>query len=330
MNSPDNRAASSVFRKGMNYWFGQKRDGFYAFAAIVSAVIYAAGLVVAEYEIGADWARLSSWLKAAGFLAFLMIIPLILIHRNLQGLHQFLGLFRQADHLPRKQIAHVNSFCMTIFLSLTLVTTAIVSPLLDPVWAAIAKFFRKEWKPGPVEPPAMEQVSQGQMPHPDMTEIFGKPSPPPAWLKAAEKIFFVVGWLLVAAMIFLILRSMVRSVWSWITKPRLFDDDEKIYLKPVFSLSAEGQPKTDAPKEPRGFRRYLSYNSRIRRLYRREILSRHTRNSHPQQWASPRELESGVGLDNQTLHELYEKARYADTPCTEDDWKKLNQTKETR
>lgn len=314
---------SVKMRKGMNYWFSQKRDGFYTCLVIMASLIYVAGLAVTEYELGSNWPLLSSRLKTCGFLVMLMVITMFLIHRNLHGLHQFLGLFRQADHLPKKQIAHVNSFCMTVFLSITLVSAAVISPLLDFVWAAIIAWFQGAWKPITLEPPIMESMPQKQMPPPDLTEIFGEPSPPSPWMEAAEKVFFVIVWILIALVFFFLIRSLLRSIWSWITKPRHFDEDEKIYLKPVFSLPSEKQAEQGDSEKHYGLRHYFSYNSRIRRLYRKAILSGHGRNKRPQEWASPSELESSAALDNLTLHELYEKARYGREPCTEDDWNKL-------
>ena len=328
MNAPDSRSLSKLhstrLRKSMNYWFGKKRDGFYHSLGFIAAFIYLSGLAVTEYEITSSWEQLSSRLKAAGFLSMLVVIALILIHRNIHELHQFLELFRQADHLPQKQIAHVNSFCMTIFLGGTLLLSAIIPPLLDPMWTAIAAWFKSIWKPVPIEPPEMGQMMQEQSPQPSLTEIFGEPEPPPAWLEVAEKIFIFACWIFIAAILFFLIRSMLHSIWGWITKPRHFDDDEKIYLKPVFSLAGEHPSDNEKAHEPRGLRWYLSYNNRIRRLYRKEILSGHGRGRHPQEWATPTELESSAGLNNQTLHELYEKARYSHNSCTEEDWKKLN------
>lgn len=324
MNGHNKKTASTLSHRWANYWFSKKRDGFYTCLTILAAGIYLSGLAVTEYKIGSDWANLSGKLKAAGFITLLGVILLTLIHRNLHGLHSFLGLFLQADHLPKKQIAYVNSFCMTIFLSLTFLTAAIISPVLDPVWAAIAAWFQGLLEPVPLEPPPMEPATRTGPSTQEILELLGEPKPTPSWIKAAEKIFLVIGWLLVAALAYLLLRSLLRSLWGWITKPRQFDDDEKIYLKPVLFLSGDNQPKQAEEKAPGRLRQYFSYNSRIRRLYRKEILSRHGRGSKPQQWASPQELEASVKLKNPQLHQLYEKARYGHTPCTEDDWKTLN------
>ena len=324
MTTPDTRSSAAFSRKWVNYWFHKQRNVFYNGLIVLSVLIYLAGLAVAEYELGSDWTVLSPRLKGIGFSTLLLVLLLILIHRNLHGLHQFLDLFRQADHLPKKQIAYVNSFCMTIFLSLTFLMAAIISPSLDPLWAAIVSWFQGVFEPVELEPVPMEPMAKTGPSTQELLELLGEPKPTPAWIKVAEKIFLVVGWLLVAFLLLLVLRSMLRSIWGWITKPRQFDDDEKIYLKPVLFLSGEDQPKKAADKEPRGLRQYFSYNSRIRRLYRREILSRHKKGSSPQQWASPQELETDVRLTDPSLHEIYEKARYGHSPCTQEDWNILN------
>lgn len=326
MNTHDTQHASTFSRKWVNYWFSKRRDGFYGVLIAISFLIYIAGLAAVEYRIGTDWMRLASRLKAAGFASFLITILLILIHRNLNELHLFLKLFDQADHLPKKQIAYVNSFCMTVFLGITFLTTAIISPLLDPVWAAIVAWFKGVFDQ--IEPEEIPPLEPAVPAGPSMQEVLamlgGEPKPTPVWLQVAEKILFILGWCLVAVFLFLILRSILRAIWGWITKPRHFDDDEKIYLKPVLFLAGEERPQQETSQRSGRLRQYFSYNNRIRRLYRKEILSRHRKGSQPQQWASPQELETNVNLENPQLHELYEKARYGPSPCTEDDWKTLN------
>ena len=57
-----------------------------------------------------------------------------------------------------------------------------------------------------------------------------------------------------------------------------------------------------------------SPSAQVRRKYRRAVL-RLAREQLPQ-WASPQEIEDQVGLRDQRLHGLYEKARYSREGCT--------------
>lgn len=62
-------------------------------------------------------------------------------------------------------------------------------------------------------------------------------------------------------------------------------------------------------------------NAQVRRKYRREILR--MAKEKPPGWAAPREIEETVGLQDQRLHQLYEKARYSQKGCTAQELKDL-------
>ena len=64
----------------------------------------------------------------------------------------------------------------------------------------------------------------------------------------------------------------------------------------------------------------LSPNGAIRKKYRKAVLAG---DYSPQPWQSPAEIEKNAGIQNETLHELYEKARYSETGCSADDKKRL-------
>ncbi|CCX37757.1 putative uncharacterized protein [Clostridium sp. CAG:1013] len=57
-----------------------------------------------------------------------------------------------------------------------------------------------------------------------------------------------------------------------------------------------------------------SPNAQVRRKYRRTVLR--LAQEQPPQWAAPQEIEDQVGLQDQRLHALYEKARYSMEGCT--------------
>ena len=310
-------------RKLLNFWFGKRRDGVYIFLAVIMAAAYLAGYSLADYPDYPELVLWSSRLKTISTIGSLVLVLLWMIHANLHGLHHFLYLFRQADHLPQKQIAHVNSFCMTVFLIVTLIICTGLAFLLDPLWALIIAWFQSRMKADSTEPIVIEDMMPKRAEPADLSALLGEQAPPPAWMETVDRILEVMGWILIFAVLILIVRAGLQVLWQWITKPRHFDDDEKIYLKPVFSLPAEDGPKEQETPE-RGLRYFFSYNRKIRRRYRKEVLSRQ---SSPPFWASPQELEHVTGLDDPVLHQIYEKARYGKEECTEDDWKKLTSSK---
>ena len=159
-------------------------------------------------------------------------------------------------------------------------------------------------------------------PGPDFAALFGEAAPPPEWMKIVDRILNLAGYLLILLLCLVLLRTLLVHVWRWITRPRHFDDDEKIYLKPTLFLNSQNKPI----QKGRGLSYYLSYSGKIRRFYRNKILSssRRTRKKSPlPAWASPEELEKASGIKDQTLHQIYEKTRYGQQGGSESDWKTL-------
>lgn len=64
-----------------------------------------------------------------------------------------------------------------------------------------------------------------------------------------------------------------------------------------------------------------SPNAQVRRKYRRAVLR--MAKDQPPHWAAPQEIEQEVGLRDQRLHTLYEKARYSLEGCTAQESREL-------
>lgn len=305
-----------TIRRLLNYWFGKKRSGFYVFLGFVSATVYFTGLMLQSSESPA----LSALLKQAGFLSFPGIILAFFIHLNLHAGHWFLEHFKDTDHLPKKQIMLVNSFCMTLFLGSALVSLPALALCLDPLWQAIGRWFSNRTALDKAVYPPIYMESQ-PMDTPDLSALLGEPKPTALWISFLDKIMRAAGAVIILFLIALAIRSLLLRIWAWITKPRFFDDDEKIYLKPAWSLPLS--PQISPEKGGKGFR--LSYDEKIRQKYRRKILSLSRKKKHPPApSASPTELEQAVELCHPTLHRLYEKARYSENGCTKTDWEMLS------
>ncbi len=60
-----------------------------------------------------------------------------------------------------------------------------------------------------------------------------------------------------------------------------------------------------------------SPNAVVRRKYRKTVLK--AVKDVPAAWMSPEELEAWAGIDQKLLHVLYEKARYSETGCTQEE-----------
>lgn len=299
-------------RKLLNWWISKKREGFYILLALLFSALYMAGFLMESSRPSC-----SAMLKQVGFTGFLLTAALALLHIHLHGNYQFLNLFRDMDHLPKKQMELVGSFSMTVFLAITFLGMLSASLGLDPLWHMLYTWFTSLFQPAAAEPePLIMPEAVPAMP--DLARLLGEPEAAPPWTETLDLILQAVGCILMAVILFLILRSALRAAWTWLTRPRHLDDDEKIYFKPAFLPSALHK------QEPirQTLRRHLSYNGKIRRHYRKQILILAKKKKlRPQAWASPDELEKAVELDHETLHQLYEKARYSHLECSEEDWR---------
>ena len=303
-----------TIRMLLNYWIGKKRSGFYVFLGFCASSVYLAGFLIQSRQ-----PRLSLVFKRSGFLALLVIIPLIFIHRNLHALHWFLEHFKDTDRLPKKQIALVNSFCMTLFLTVAFGALPAAAFFFDPLWQAIGRWFASRTSLDKAVYPALYMESTPIAP-PDLSGILGEPKPPAPWIVLLDKIVRAAGSLLILFLALLAVRILLLKAWAWITKPRNFDSDEKVCLTPVWTLPSEKQPA----KRRLVSSLFGSYDEKIRQKYRREILILARKKRRRLSAASsPRQLEEAVGLADDPLHRLYEKARYSREKCTRNDWDSL-------
>ncbi len=312
-------------RKLMNYWFQKSRDGFYIFFGILAAGLYALGTALGHYfqESALSWS-----LKLSASILAIFLGLLYLVHENLHSLHGFWDMFHQTDHFPEKQLSHVNAFCMTVFLLISVLVLSVVPPLFDPLWVWIWRGLQYLTRTSSSAPVEMEQTTSTTLNQPDLLPSLAEQAgEAPAWMKFLDQILGVLAVFLLLLLAVLVLRQIARSIWKFFTKPRHFDDDEKIYLKPSLHLDSNA-PKT-------GFRRAMAFlpartpGEKIRRLYRQRILKHFSQKAAGilPRWASPSELEETCGMDQPALHELYEKARYGNVPCTKEDLKDLEHLK---
>ncbi len=312
-----------VIRKWFNYWISKPRSGFFSLIAFFLVSCYIAGSGVGAYGLEGP----SLFLKRAAFIGSLVLALAVLIHKNLHASYRFLELNRDTDRLPVRQISHVNSFCMTVFLIGVFLSIVLLTAATDPLWKAIADWLADR---PPIEIPE-ETRYMGYFPEGDaaalpLPEILGEPSPPSPAMQNFSRIVEVLGYVLIGAFLILILREAVIAVLRFFTRPRNWDRDEKIYLKPTLRINAHPERDVSDKKETEGGSR-LSFSARIRRLYKKRILNARKQKkapSVPPQWASPRELESDSGIFDENLHRLYEKARYSREECTGSDWSQLN------
>lgn len=144
----------------------------------------------------------------------------------------------------------------------------------------------------------------------------------PEWLKKASEL---LGILTLAGAIYAIIRVIFRYIRHAVFSFMEEDQDEIIFLK---------NEEEFTPKKRRFMKRnekdgLRSPDRKIRKLYKRLI--RRTLRETPYGNETPLELEHMAGLyalentDIDTIHELYEKARYAKEACTKEEAKQSAQ-----
>lgn len=150
-------------RKLMNYWFQKSRDGFYIFFGILAAGLYALGTALGYYlqESALSWV-----LKLSAVILAIFLGLFYLVHKNLHSLHHFWDMFHQTDHFPEKQLAHVNAFCMTVFLLISALVLSVVPPLFDPLWAWIWRGLQYLTRTSSSAPVEMEQNTSAMLNQP--------------------------------------------------------------------------------------------------------------------------------------------------------------------
>lgn len=301
-----------TIRKLLNYWFGKKRSGFYIFWGFLFGAGYLGGILLCS-SVSQPLSRTLKW---GGFIGFLINAMAFFVHMNLHACHWFLGHFQDTDHLPAKQINLVNSFCLTLFLTLCAGVLPGAAWGLEPLWQAIGQWFARHTSLDQAVYPALNMEPEA-VEAPDLSALLGQARPTPQWLLTLDELLRGLAYIMLIVLGLLAIRGLCRGIWRWITKPRQFDSDEKIYLTPSWSLASD--KKKPGGKRPR--LRSRSYSQRVRRHYRKRLLSLSRKKKIPlSSWASPEELERAVGLNEELLHRIYEKARYGKEECGRGDW----------
>jgi hypothetical protein len=153
---------------------------------------------------------------------------------------------------------------------------------------------------------ADEALTQPQDEMPDFSALLpeGEPAPTPEWLEHVMQFFGVLLAVLFALF-------MIRAIAGWLKKIGLEFSTEDQADETVFLLTEPTDSIGHALRQRRAA--HFSEGSKIRRRYRKVI--RKATKGQPNRWATPSELEAQAALPDteemRTLHEAYERARYA-------------------
>lgn len=170
----------------------------------------------------------------------------------------------------------------------------------------------------PADIPEMETPAPKGM-NPAMEELLSMEEAvePPIWLQHFfTLLFYLLSLIVCGALLVMIYRACKKAGEFFAAE----SEDEIRFLEKSFSdrnLSLKKKKSVSASD--------LSVNLRIRKYYKKTL--RKTLKSSPKGTETPSELETAAGLSadesRRILHAGYEKARYSECGCTEEEWRRL-------
>lgn len=246
--------------------------------------------------------------KASVFLAFFYLL-LYLLYRNLSRLRS--ALHDSGAKVSSASMIQVNRRMISWFLALVAVAVIAVPWILRKMPTPTAESSQ-------VEPGSFYVTDTQSYAQPEEDSERTVQTEHPFDLSFVDDLSTVLGIALAAAALACAVLAVV-SVLRQTDTQRQHDDTAGKERMTIQRLDDRQPPSGSAPEpKPTG------YDRRIRRLYAKLIASRTNQRLSP---LTPRELEAAAGIPatphGQTLHRLYEKARYASDECTRDDYLRL-------
>lgn len=297
------------------------------FSLIMFGIIYLAGIVLKSETL-------------CGFafrLAFCYVINLIL-YTNLSNMEDYLTQNHDIANIPGRQILSTNRIMLCIFSVISLAAMFLLPAsglsqlfyrLGDALWWLIRAFFSLFRKEG-----AEEIVPETAAPMPAQENPSMELPPPngPNWLTAILNflsfVFAAAIFIGLAAGLVYCIIKLFRNFY----KPIRENDDKQEFIKEEKADTSARAQKAAA--EPSLFFSF-SPDAVIRKAYKKAIKKGRSSDSGKRQSPvppafTPTELEEYAGLTgtdgSETLHELYEKARYSNLDCTKEDVSRLKAT----
>lgn len=251
----------------------------------------------------------------------------LLVYTNLTRLETYLSHNDTVTNIPYGQIARSNRGLLTIFLSLTAAAMVLmplsgIDRLLKQVGRMLLAFLRRLFSGAPEE--VLPEESE-PMPPADMSAMLGafESGETPEWLRLLLEILQDVIFI---GAILLVLAGIVYAVYRFVKRfyrPSRETSDVTEFISPHTDKKESLLSETDR-KHPL----WLSFDpvSTVRKTYRRTIL----RQKKPilSDAFTPEELENYAEIKNsaerETLHTVYEKARYSETGVTKEEARSLH------
>lgn len=293
------------------FWVSRSLRDFHVVLSVVAICSQIIGAVFGNQNI-----------SSFGEIIALFTILHFFLHGYFYRQQKFLSDNMRVYSLPKKKIARTGSLFLLLFLTCICIGMAIVreiysGTLLEKIKSLFLYLFQSllgqafqsdGFGKG-------EMISQENTLFGAMNQISAKPDS--AWenlINQIQTILILLGILLLIVLCIFAVVSFVRRIAA----------KAHLQIKQVVRKDTIDQEKqlrrTASSKE-----KLLDFSpvAKIRRAYRRCINQRRRKNQSIPQWMSPKEVEQLVSVPEemayQQLHALYEKARYSQSGCSQED-----------
>lgn len=250
---------------------------------------------------------------------------LILWCRNRERFLEYCSDHENLYRFPKRGIAYGNRLMLIFLTGLTVGCMGILPFLeIDRGILAVLELLRRIL--------AMLLSGEGEAPEPEELPQEDMGAQPP-FLGAGEEpsslltaIWEVLEKIFTAALVLAVLAGICAFLYWLYRKYNSRTEENGDILESLDVSRREKTEKLGKSRMPgRGFFRGRMPEARIRKSYRQRIL----REGKPSAVSTPMELEEAAGLsegkEREEFHNLYEKARYGNTPCSQEEARRMRE-----
>lgn len=249
-------------------------------------------------------------LQRLSVIAGVLYLLVCLLYKGIAGVDRYLVLNRDMRNLPAKRIQRIAGTAVAAGVLLTAIL------LLPPALASSGQIRWELPDRQPRQSQAEWEGTQGQTGETfTQADFLAAISEEPPWQIPQ----FVTNALLAAIGIALLAGAAAAL-------RRLFQDFQHSYTDSRDLVQFISKEDSDSAQSAHTKRKRPSFwdrspNAIIRRKYRKTVLR--AAKDTPKPWMTPEELEQWAGIDQKVLHGLYEKARYSEAGCTQEDARQI-------